>query len=120
MQQAPRYALGATWRLRTARNDKTRKIRADPCKSVARFLLHEAAGVFFAGATDGQAVYFDGRNADADRDGLAVFAAGADAFVEFQIVADHGDASEHVGAVADQGCALDRGGDLAIFDQVSF
>src|SRR5207247_5088728 len=52
--------------------------------------LHEAAGVFSCGSTDCEAVYFQRGNADAYRDGLTVFAAGADAFVEFQIVAYHG------------------------------
>ena len=83
-------------------------------------LLHEAADIFLRGAADGQAIDFDGRNAHADRHGLSVFAAGADAFVEFQIVADHRDARQHVGTVADQRCAFDRRGNLAVFDQVRF
>src|ERR1035437_7122856 len=48
------------------------------------------------------------------------FAAGADAFIEFQIVADHRNPRQHVGSVADQGCALDRGRDLSVFDEVGF
>jgi len=52
-------------------------------------LLHKPAGVFSGGAADGQAIDFYGRNADAYGDGLAIFAAGADAFVELQVVADH-------------------------------
>jgi hypothetical protein len=50
-----------------------------------------------------------GRLADADRHALTVLAAGADAVVEPQIVADHRDLGQRVGAVADQGRALDRG-----------
>src|ERR1700693_3725982 len=81
-------------------------------------LLHEAAGIFPGGAADGQAVYFQCGNADAHGDGLSVFAAGADAFVEFQIVAHHGDTGEDVGAVADQRGALDGCGHVAVFDEV--
>ena len=67
---------------------------------------------FLRGSADGQAIHFDRRDADADRHRLSVFAAGADAFVELQIVAHHRDARQHVGAVADQRRALDRRGDL--------
>src|SRR5512146_3362360 len=70
-------------------------------------------------AAHGQAVDFQGRDADADGDGLAVFAAGAYALVEFEVVADHADARQNVGAVADQGGVLDRRSDFAIFDQIS-
>jgi hypothetical protein len=49
---------------------------------------------------------------------LAFLAAGADAAVELQVVADHADARQHVGAVADQRRALDRRADLAVLDQV--
>src|SRR5512133_3254704 len=62
----------------------------------------------------------DGWNADTDGHGLAVFAAGAYAFVELQIVADHRYACEDVRAVADQRGAPDGSGDLAIFDHVGF
>ena len=55
-------------------------------------------------SADGHFVELDGGHADADGDALAVFAAGADAFVQLEIVAHHGDVFEGLGAVADQGC----------------
>jgi hypothetical protein len=46
---------------------------------------------------------------------LAVFAAGADSFIEAQIVADHGDVFERFGSVADQrGVADGRGGRFSL------
>ena len=42
---------------------------------------------------------------DADGYGLACFAAGADAFVEREVVADHAHIFECLGAVADEGGA---------------
>src|ERR1700750_916387 len=71
-----------------------------------------------AGAADGHLVELDGGHAYAYGDGLAGLAAGSYAFVESQIVSDHGDVLEGVGAVADEGCAFYRAGDLAVFDQV--
>src|SRR5512146_2871482 len=73
-----------------------------------------------SGAADGEAVDLEGRDADADGDGLAVFAAGAYAFVEFEIVADHAYARQNVGAVADQGRILHRRRNLAVLDEVRF
>ena len=49
---------------------------------------------------------------------MAGFAAGADAFIQGEVVADHGNVLQSFGAVADQGCALDRAGDFAVFDEV--
>src|SRR5262249_50603473 len=72
------------------------------------------------GAAYGHAVQFQSGNADAHGDGLAVLAARAHAFIEFQIIANHGNFGERVGTVADQGAVLERRGNLAIFDQVSF
>src|SRR6266403_1773751 len=66
----------------------------------------------------GQAVHLQGWNADSYGDRLSVFATGPDAFVEFQIVAHHGDAREHVRAIADQRGAFDGGGDVAVFDEI--
>src|SRR5207237_5442792 len=71
-------------------------------------------------AADGQPVHAQRRLADPDRDALAVLAAGPDAIVEPQIVADHCDLGHRVGAVADQRRALDRGADLPVFDQIRF
>src|SRR6478672_4446124 len=69
-----------------------------------------------AGATHGNAVHPQGWLADADRYSLAVFAAGADAGVELEIVADHGDALEIGRSVADQHGALERRAELAVLD----
>src|SRR4029453_17183851 len=67
---------------------------------------------------DRHAVDADGRQSHADRDGLAVFAAGAHALVELEVVADAAHAGERFRSVADQGRALDRAGDAAVLDQV--
>ena len=58
------------------------------------------------------------RLADADRHALAVLAAGADAGVEREIVADHGDPVQIGRPVADQDRALQRRADLAVLDFV--
>src|SRR5512134_3796806 len=58
------------------------------------------------------------RLANADRHALAVLAAGADAQVEFHVVADHLHSGQGVGTVADQRGSLDEGSDAAVFDQV--
>ena len=55
-----------------------------------------------------------------DGDALAVFAAGADAFVQCQIIADHGDVFQGFRAVADEGSIADGGGDFSVFDEVGF
>ena len=52
-------------------------------------------------STDGHFVELDGGHTDADGDGLAVFAAGADAFVELEVVAYHRDVLEGFGAIPD-------------------
>src|SRR5215470_14782031 len=69
------------------------------------------------GTADGDAVDANGGHADADGDTLFGLAAGADALVEGDVVADHGDAVQRLGAVADQRGALDRTRQLAVFDQ---
>src|SRR5689334_17242223 len=73
-----------------------------------------------AGATHGDAVHPQGRLADADRHALAVLAAGADAGIEFHVVADHGDALQIGRSVADQHGALERRAELAVLDLVRF
>ena len=70
------------------------------------------------GPADDHAVELDGGHADTDRHALAFLAAGADAFIEPQVVAHHRDILQRLGAVADQRSVLYRRGDLAIFDQV--
>src|SRR5258705_5200063 len=70
-------------------------------------------------AADRDAVHAKGGLADADRHALAVLAAGADAGVELEVVADHADAIEVGRAVADQHRALERRAELAVLDPVS-
>src|SRR2546429_4571499 len=83
-------------------------------------LLHEDAAGLLRRAADRQAINFYCRNTNADGYGLAVFSAGTNTFIEFEIVADHGDPRQHIWAVADQSSALNRRRDLAIFDEISF
>src|SRR5579863_9058506 len=83
-------------------------------------LLHKSAGIFSGGATNGQAIDFDGRDTDAYGHSLAIFAAGPDTLVQLQVISNHRNPRQHVGAVANQRRAFDGGGDLAIFDQVRF
>ncbi len=45
-------------------------------------LLHEPAGVFPCSPADGHAINLDGWDAHAHRHGLAILAAGANAFIE--------------------------------------
>src|SRR3954463_3020534 len=69
-----------------------------------------------SGTADGQSIDSERGLADADRYALAFLAAGADARVERQIVADNRDPCEGVGSVADERCALHRVGHLAVLD----
>src|SRR5688572_29108611 len=62
----------------------------------------------------------NGGQSDADGHRLTLLAAGADAFIEFQIVADHRDLRQNIGTAADQCRALDGPGDLPAFDQIRF
>src|SRR5471032_1129025 len=71
-------------------------------------------------AADGHAVHAQRRLADADRHALAFLAAHADARIELHVVADHRDAVKHFRTIADQRGALDRIGDLAVFDHIRF
>src|SRR5208282_2703235 len=70
-----------------AQDDKTFRIRANPWQRIS--LLHEAARIFSGGAAYCQAVDLQCRDAYAYWHGLAVFAAGADAFVELQVISNH-------------------------------
>ena len=63
-------------------------------------------------------VHAQARLADADRHALAVLAAGADAGIEREVVADHADAMQVGRAVADQHGAFHRRADLAVLDLV--
>src|SRR5262245_41578299 len=71
-------------------------------------------------AADSQSGDVESRLADADRNALSALAARADAFVQLEIVAHHGDARERAGAVADQGRALDRIFDRSVLDKIGF
>src|SRR5687768_3800781 len=72
----------------------------------------------YAGAADGQASDLQRRLADADGHALARLTADADAWIEVEVVADHGHARQRRRPVADQGRALHRGRQLAVLDQV--
>jgi hypothetical protein len=52
-------------------------------------------------STHSHPIQLDGGHAYAYGDGLAVFAAGADAFIQLQIVPHHGDVLQRFWAVAD-------------------
>ena len=73
-----------------------------------------------AGAADSHFVEFNGGHAYAYGDALSSFAAGANAFVEFEVVADHGDVLECFRPIADQGGVFNRGGDHTVFNEVGF
>src|SRR5690348_8449764 len=81
-------------------------------------LLHEPAGIAAGSAPDREPIHLDRRNTDSYRNGLAIFAAGANPFVEFQVVTYHGYASQDVRPIADQGRPLDRGGHFAVLDEI--
>src|SRR6185312_12153786 len=53
-------------------------------------------------SANGHLIELQRGDSNTDRDGLAIFAAGAHAFIELQIVPHHGDFSKSVRAVADQ------------------
>src|SRR5215475_11088089 len=71
-------------------------------------------------AADRDAVHAQRGLTDADRHALAVLAAGADARVELEVIADHGDAVEVGRSVPDQHGALHRCADPSILDPVGF
>src|ERR1700719_4442511 len=73
-----------------------------------------------AGAADGQRIDAQSGLADSDRHRLAFLPACPHPTVQLQIVADHADALQDIGAVADQSRTLDRRADLAVLDHVSF
>src|SRR5262245_2293793 len=71
-----------------------------------------------AGPADRDAVHTQGGLADAYRHALAVLAAGADARIELEIVADHRNPVEVGRSVADQHGSLQRLRQLAVLDLV--
>src|SRR5271170_7622503 len=85
-----------------------------------RGISNKMSALLSSRTPDGHLVQLDGGHAYAYGDGLAVFAAGAYAFIQLQIVADHRHVFQGFGAVADQGGVADGGGDFAVFDEVGF
>src|SRR5580693_7620644 len=69
-------------------------------------------------AADRQRIDAQRRLTDADGDALTVLAAGADAIVQLQVVADHGNARQYVRAVADESRALEWRAQAAVLDRV--
>src|SRR5437879_6100670 len=84
-----------------------------------RKLLHKAAGIFPRRSTHGHAIELRSRHADTYRHSLPVFAAGADTFIELQIVSNHRNASQRVGTIADQCRSTNWRGHVAVFNQIS-
>src|SRR5439155_26320853 len=70
-------------------------------------------------SADGDRRDLDGGATDADRNVLTVLAAGPDAVRHLDVVAEHGDLAENVGAVADQVHAFQRRGDLAVLHEIA-
>src|ERR1044071_1600221 len=77
-----------------------------------------SGGANLARPADRNAVHAQRRLADPDRHTLAVLAAGADAGIKREVVADHADGVQVARAVADQHRPLDRRADLAVFQFV--
>src|ERR1700680_711629 len=71
------------------------------------------------GPPDGNPLHAQGGLADSDRNALAVLATGADAGIELEVIADHGDTVEVGRAVPDQHGALEGLRKLAVLDLVS-
>src|SRR5437773_9317450 len=67
---------------------------------------------------DRDAVHAQGRLTDPDRNALAVLAAGADAGVEREVIADRADTMQVGRAIADQHGALQRRTELAVLDAI--
>src|SRR5579883_1089500 len=91
-----------------------------PAPPEGRWTARRPAGKSCGGAADGEAVHAQRGLTDADRHLLPVLAAGADAVIEPQIIADHADLGEGVGTIADERRALDGGADLPVFDEIGF
>ena len=92
----------------SCRNTKTRRVVsvfAHKCvptrQGRARLNQHASAGTAHRQPFD-----FQRRLTNTDRNALAFLAARPHAVVELQIVADHGDACEHIGPVADESRAF--------------
>ena len=73
-----------------------------------------------ADAADGHLIDLHGRDADTNGDALSILAAHADAFIQLQVVPDHGDIFESLRPVADERGPTHGPGKLAVFDEVAF
>jgi hypothetical protein len=101
--------------------DRARRFRAAPRCNGAKIIARDRscrAARALTGSADREIVDAQRGLTNAHRHALALFAAGADAIVEFQIVADHRHAGQHVRTVADQRRAFDRRTDPTVFDEV--
>ena len=58
--------------------------------------------------------------ANADGYALAILATGANARVQFHVVANHGNPRQGIGTIADQGCTLDGCADFSVIYQIGF
>jgi hypothetical protein len=67
-------------------------------------------------AANRETINSNGGKANSDRDGLSFLATGADTIIEFEIIAHHGDARKHIGAIADESRPFDGAGYFAVFD----
>src|SRR6185312_4384295 len=88
----------------------------------ARLLISVLADIRFltSCSAHGHFVEFDGGNTHSYRDGLSVFSAGAYAFIQLQIVANHGYFGEGVRSIANQSAILQRRGNLPVLNHVGF
>src|ERR1019366_4149407 len=86
--------------------------------ALVHLFAFDCHGFLLSCSADRHAVEPYGGHADTDGDGLPGLAAGANSFIQGEIISDHGDILQSFGAVADEGCALDRAGDFAVFDEV--
>src|SRR5882724_3380187 len=113
-----------TWRsLIMARPHRlcARLLRRSPGRKVERGGKSANPGIrapALPGSSNRDAVHAQGGLADADGHPLAVLAAGADAGIELEVVADHADPVEVGRAIADQHGALERLRQLAVRDLV--
>src|SRR3954468_816104 len=110
----PLAALGGSAVATLARNEIASSVAGQRSNELAGI----AHGMLLARPAHGESVDPQRGLADADRHALPFLAAGADAFVELEVVADHADARQYIGPVADERGALDGRTELAVLDQI--
>src|SRR5262249_20115787 len=71
-------------------------------------------------AANRDAIHSNRRHSHSDRHRLTVFAARPESRIKCEIVSYHGDPSQHLGTIPNEGRALDRPRHLTIFDQIGF